>query len=359
MFIDLKKAFDTVDHEILVKKLEMYGVKGNNLNWCKSYLYQRKQVTLANNVVSSSKMIKCGVPQGSVLGPLFFILYINDVQHAIKNSKMQLYADDTVIHVAGAGATSAAAKLQPDLISFANWCNSNKLSLNVSKTKLMSLGTRYAVKKAKGVKVEINGEQLQMVPTYKYLGITLDSVLSFNSHVKNVISMVLYKLNLLSKVRKYLTDTVALKIYKSMILPYFDYGDVIYGSASKEGLDKLQRLQNKGLKICKGFNRRHGTDDLHRITKCPKLGARRVAHLNNFMFERALKGNQVDRRDINTRAHDATLFRIAIPKNEAYKRSVAYAGGTGWNVLPLNQRRIASVGEFKRIQKSFMLRTAE
>ena len=212
VFIDLKKAFDTVNHSILGKKLELYGISGSNLDWCRDYLSRRKQVTLANNVLSSSKSIQCGVPQGSVLGPLFFILYINDVQHAIKNSNVQLYADDTVIHTAGNDMTQTVDKLQLDLNRFADWCNANKLSLNVSKTKHMNFGTRYMVKKAKDVKIVVNGEKLQIVPTYKYLGITLDSVLSYNSHVSSVINMVLYKLNLLSKVRKYLTESVALKI---------------------------------------------------------------------------------------------------------------------------------------------------
>ena len=99
VFIDLNKAFDTVDHKILEKKLELYGVRGSNLNWCCDYLHRRSQKTLSNNVLSYCNTIKCGVPQGLVLGPLFFILYINDMQSAIKNASVQLYADDTVLHI--------------------------------------------------------------------------------------------------------------------------------------------------------------------------------------------------------------------------------------------------------------------
>ena len=120
VFIDLKKAFDTVDHAILVKKLELYGVRGNNLKWCRDYLHLRNQTTLANNTFSSCSTITCGVPQGSVLGPLFFILYVNDVQHVIRNSTVQLYADDTVIHAEGVTAKAAAESLQSDLDSFSN-----------------------------------------------------------------------------------------------------------------------------------------------------------------------------------------------------------------------------------------------
>ena len=256
VFIDLKKAFDTVDHNILVKKLELYGVRGNNLEWCRDYLHLRNQTTLANNVFSSCSTIACGVPQGSVLGPLFFILYVNDIQHVIKNSKVQLYADDTVIHTSGVTAKAAAESLQSDLDSFSRWCNSNKLSLNVSKTKLMIFGTRQRVKKAKNTQLFMNNQSLQRSET-----------------------------------------------------------------------------------------------------KCPKLDARRSAHLNNFMYNRSAKWDLLGVRQIRTRAHDAPLFKVAIPRNETYKRLVAYSDSTKWNALPVETRNIKSVVAFKSKQKRVMLGT--
>ena len=282
-FIDLRKAFDTVDHAILLNKLKCYGISGNNLNWCADYLSNRMQRTLANGVLSPECKISCGVPQGSVIGPLFFILYVNDIQFAVRGSNTQLYADDTVIYVTGADKNVAAHKLQPALNQFSMWCKANKLTLNVAKTKLAVFGTRFKVKKARDVVVRIGDTPLQVVPSYKYLGFVLDSTLSFNCHVKSVAAMVTYKTNLLAKVRKFLTDSVALNIYKTMILQYFDYGDVVYNQASQEGLEKLQRLQNRCLKICKGYNMRFDTDALHAIIKVPLLKQRRQAHINNFI----------------------------------------------------------------------------
>ena len=150
----------------------------------------------------------------------------------------------------------------------------------------MVFGTRHRVKKCKEVLVGLDGTNLQVVPTYKYLGFMLDSTLSFNYHVNNVSKIVAYKINLLSKVRRFLTEDVALKIYKSMILPYFDYGDVLYGVANAAGLEKLQRLQNRGLKICKGSDRRFNTARLYSLTSSPMLKSRREAHMNNFMYGR-------------------------------------------------------------------------
>ena len=185
---------------------------------------------MANGNLSSDLPVTCGVPQGR----FFFILYINDVQFAIPDSNIQLYADDTVIFEAGINNEDTANRLQQSLGKFTKWCRANKLSLNASKTKLMVFGTRQKVKKCKGVEVSIGGTVLQMVPTYKYLGFILDSTLSLNCHVNSVAKMVAYKINLPFKIRRYLTDNVALMVYKSMILPYFDYGDVIYGAGTRK-----------------------------------------------------------------------------------------------------------------------------
>ena len=214
----------------------------------------------------------------------------------------------TVIHASDTNAGNAARKLQPVLNKFSKWCLENKLSLSTTKTKQMIFRTRHKVKKANKAKdtvLKIVDTPIQIVPTYKYLGITLDSTLSLNYHVKSVVNMVAYKTVLLGKIRRYLTEEVAPKIYKIMILPYFDYGDIIYGCSGQDGLDKLQRVQNKCLKMCKGFNIRFGTKELHTVTK---LEARRAAHINNFMFSRLADEGRVDRRDIRTRAHDAPLF---------------------------------------------------
>ena len=167
--------------------------------------------------------------------------------------------------------------------------------------------------------------------------------------------MVSYKTNLLAKIRKFLTESVALKIYKSMILPYFDYGDVIYGTANQEGLDKLQRLQNRCLKICKSLNVRFNTEALHSITKMPMLKTRREAHLNNFMYGRLKHVSLLDTREIRTRAHDAPLFKVTVPRVESYKRAIKYTGSLQWNNLPADIRNIKDSKLFKAKQKNLML----
>ena len=354
VFVDLRKAFDTVDHGILLQKLQCYGLKGKVLNWCENYLSNRAQRTLANGYLSERNSVYCGVPQGSVLGPLFFILYVNDMQFAV-SANIQLYADDTVIFASVKEVKRTVESLQLELDGFHKWCLKNKLSLNTGKTKQMIFGTRQRVKKAKGNVLRINGTPIQTVPTYRYLGITLDSTLSFTCHVKTVINMVAYKIHLLSKIRRFLTEEVAMKIYMSMIVPYFDYGDVIYGCANSEVLDKVQRLQNRCLKICKSYDIRFNTKALHLETGMPSLYARRIAHMNNFMFNRLSEESKLDLRKLKTRAHDAPLFKVRIPALEAYKRAVEYRGSVQWNLLPIEARGIEDVKAFKMDQKRKML----
>ena len=203
----------------------------------------------------------------------------------------------------------------------------------------------------------MEGTALQLVHTYKYLGFQLDSTLSFNCHANSVSMMVAYKINLLSKIRRFLTKEVALKVYRSMILPYFDYGYVVYGAAGAAGLGKLQRLQNRGLKISKGFDRRFNTDRLHSndsITKCQKLKARREEHLNIFMYGKLGCPELRDGRNIRTRAHDAPLFKVKVPKIESYKWAVEYRGSVQWNELPVKTRLMNNLASFKNHQKKVM-----
>ena len=351
VFVDLKKAFDSVSHDILCSKLDRLGIRGMALDWCLNYLSDRSQVVLANNVRSGPAPINFGVPQGSVLGPLFFILYINDLQRALDNNiKVRLYADDTVVYVSGKNVETLTRTLQLNLHRLNRWCRANKLTLNPAKTKMMCFGTRQAVRKVKLKALFIGGKQIQHVATFKYLGYILDSTLSYKPHVTDVLNKVIHKKILLSKIRPFLHTNVALLVYKTMILPYFDYCDVIYNSACKNDLDKLQRLQNKCLKTCLNMHNLTETKAVHSSAKSAFLEPRRKAHLCNFMFKRQCREELIDDRDINTRLHDAPVFHVNFPIKETFKRSVLYSGAVLWNELPTNLRSMDNFSVFKAHQ---------
>ena len=134
MFVDLKKAFDTVDHEILISKLSHYGVKNTELKWFCSYLSNRRQCCKVNGESSNFEYLRCGVPQGSCLGPLLFLLYINDMPYALKYSKTTMYADDTSLAYSAKSVSDISNVMNYELESLRKWLFSNKLSLNVAKT---------------------------------------------------------------------------------------------------------------------------------------------------------------------------------------------------------------------------------
>ena len=356
VFVDVRKAFDTVHHDILCKKLERYGLRGKVLDWCMNYLTNRCQHTVANNVKSEVAPLDYGVPQGSVLGPLFFIMYVNDLERALQGVKVRLYADDTVIYASGSKVEQVVSRLQLYLNRLHKWCCSNKLTLHPGKTKMVIFGTRQMLRRVRTnpVNLFLSGKLIQNVPTYKYLGFELDATLNYKSHIAEILKKVMHKRSMLSKIMPFLTTEVALLLYKSMILPYFDYCDIVYQSACLGDLDKLQRLQNKCLKTCLGLHRLTDTGRVHVLGKSARLPERRRAHLCNFMYSRLTKSDLVDKRDIRTRNHDAPVFHVVFPHNETFKRSVLYSGALTWNNLPVETRRIDSQLAFKSKQKRLL-----
>ena len=253
VFVDFKKAFDTVDHKILLEKLNLYGIDTNTASMMSSYLTNRYQQTVCNGITSSLKPLTCGVPQGSIMGPLFFVLYINDITNVITCSEAILYADDTVLYTHAKTINDAERIIQRDLTELDNWCIHNKLTINVSKTKCMLITTRNATVTIKPT-ITLHNTKLDGVESYKYLGVNIDKHLTFKPQTNYAIKSVSSKIYLLSKIRYLINTSAAIKIVKAMILPYLDYGDFLYFSTTQELLTKLQRLLNRALRLAICYN---------------------------------------------------------------------------------------------------------
>ena len=229
LFVDLKKAFDTIDHEILLGKLNRYGFSSETVELFRNNLSGRTQITVINNVPSGSCKITCGVPQGYILGPLLFLLYINDLPKCQLVSNGRLFADDTNLTYADDDLNKIISVLNDDLKILQNWLNMNKLSLNVMKTKYMFVASRQRLSNVpEQLDISISGNEIKRVKSYKCLGLELDEGLTWESHVSAIVSKVSKVIGVLRRLKPFLPLSALVLIYNYLIQPYFDYCSVIW-----------------------------------------------------------------------------------------------------------------------------------
>ena len=350
-FIDLKKAFDTINHDILIKKLPHFGMNIDIINWLSNYLTNRAQKCTVNGLSSRERPIRCGVPQGSILGPLLFLMFINDIDSSFVHSNVLLYADDTVIYATHEDELSAHLWMSEDLNVLCKWCHKNQLTINLKKTKVMIFGTRNMLKHSRKCDTIMNGSILQYVNHFNYLGIKLESTLTFEKHACETIRMVAHKLFLLSRVRKYVNIQQAITIYRSMIVPYFDYGDIFLCNINMKTIDKLQKLQNRALRVCLALDGRSNVNELHNVCNVNKLSHRRNVHLLNFAFHRAQNVNFLKEGNRELRRYNAPVLREPKSNNKSFERSLLYQCARNLNALPVLERNIQTAKEFKKKQK--------
>lgn len=355
-FIDIKKAFDSVNYSILIKKLTCYGITGKNLKWIENYFTDRTQVTKCNDNTSNVVDMSCGAPQGSILGPLFFLLYVNDLQANFNNVKTLLYADDTVLYTSGSNLNTLATRLQLALNNYMSWSSKNKLTVNESKTKLMIFTTKpkYNTLPFKDLNIKLNQEKLKFVPSYKYLGVTLDSELNFNQHVKELRKRLAYRAYILAILKQFVPSPIMLRIYKTYTIPLFDYADIVYQGANKDLLDLLQGVQNRCLKYCLKLPMLASTNVIHKRADVPKLIDRRVYHAQVYGFKRSQNIDFVDIRPRVTRLATAPLLKYETIHSAAYGKSIEVSTGQTWNSLDTNFRNLEEISEFKTQMKRIL-----
>jgi len=254
IYLDLQKAFDTVDYDVLQYKLQYYGVRGVMLKWINNYLSNRKQFTVVNNVSSNIGDITCGVPQGSVLGPLLFLIYMNDIPNAVQGHDVKLFADDTNVFIFGPDLKILECEANTCVKNLNVWFTANKLSLNVDKTCFTIFNNNKLNSVNYKVNLTINGQQISQVSSCKYLGVFLDDAFNWNEHINYVYNKIIKFVSLFYKLRTFVPKECLYKLYYAFVFPHINYAVEIYANCSKSVLNKLNKLNNKLLRILLNTN---------------------------------------------------------------------------------------------------------
>jgi len=361
IFLDLQKAFDTISHKILIDKLEYYGIRGTILEWFKSYLTDRKQFTCINLTKSSELQVTCGVPQGSVLGPLLFILYVNDMENSFSAIKPRIFADDTSLFIFDQNIDTLYSKTNQELKYLEDWLLANKLSLNIGIDK----ETRYILfthsKRNRANKLpnlNMMNANLPQAKSVRYLGITLDEQLSFHEHTKLVKERIRNYNGIIYHIRNKLSIYQLRQIYYAFIHSYIIYGVEIYGNAITRNLcSTLQIEQNRVLRTILRKDRYTPIDYLHSTLKILK-----IKDLIDFRILQtiylALKFPEYLPQSITEIIESNPHTHNTRNKNplRTYQTNTKYGNRTykstksiNWNNMPIHIQNADSIQSFKRL----------
>ena len=279
VFIDLEKAFDTVNHEILLKKLEYYGIKGIERCWLADYLTGRKQRVKFDDNYSNYQGITCGVPQGSILGPLLFLIYINDMHRAAKFSTLYHFADDTNLLYSHKNEKQLRKNINCDLKLIFQWLCANRLSINVSKTEFIVFKSPRKSLKDR-ITLKLNGKNIYETKKLRYLGLIMDERMTWKFHVLELKKKLSQITGIIYKLKKLGTPTDTLKsVYYALFQSYLNYGLCVWGQANTEYFSKIEVMQNKVLRIISGVDIDVNCTPLYKDLKILKL--KDLLHLKN------------------------------------------------------------------------------
>ena len=352
VLIDLKKAFDTVDHKILLKKLWCYGLQDQSFEWFQSYLTDRQQMTLVNNVESDLLHEDVyGVPQGSVLGPLLFLLYINDLSSIIQKSYNHLYADDTIVIQSASDPESLISSLERELTNVENWLNVNKMTINTKKTEVIFFGNNGTLKKLENKTVKFAGTPLKRKDNVKYLGVVFDEKLQWSNHIKNITQKVNFKLGKIKSIAPFLTSHTKELLVNALVMPYFHYCSPAWSNAAPFRLSKLNKKVVDSLNFL-GREEIYSISDL--INKDMSLLIFKA--LNKTAPDYLCSKIHMAKTCHNHSTRRAVQNHLQIPsvKTKFGQRTFSYRAPKVWNDLPPHLLDTKSLLKFKSSIKKFL-----
>ena len=368
ILIDLRKAFDTIDHKILLNKMQYLNFSENTIAWFRSYLENRTFLVTIENITSNAGNLSCGVPQGSILGPLLFLIYVNDMPGAINFSELFLYADDSCIVFQDKSVKIIENKLLEDFSNLCDWFVDNKLSIHFGedKTKSILFGVNRKLKKVDDFTITYGETEIKRHSKVTYLGCILDETLSGESMALKVISKVNNRLRFLYRKNKFLTPSLRRLLCNALIQPHFDYACTSwYPSLNKNLKKKLQTAQNKCIRFCLFLpSREHlGAEEFKKISWLnieDRFKQNVCTNVYRFFNKKSPDClSDVFSPTLNLRSTRNSCLKLNQPsvKSNQGLNSLSYIGPFIWNKLPDDIKTSTSVNSFKHKIKEDFLKT--
>ena len=305
----------------MLGKVNAYGIKGIAGNWFRSYLSERNQISSVNGHFSSTRLLRCGVPQGTILGPLLFLIYINDLPNCLLHSRARIFADDTNLTYASNNINEINYNLNENLANVSEWLSVNKLTLNQTKTEFMLIGSRQRINTFQSTpSFAINNVPVKQVSHTKSLGLHIEENLSWNVHIEKLSKKVASGIGALKRIRPYVTLPTMQLIYNCLVQPYFDYCSVIWDSCGSNLADRLQKLQNRAARVLTYSRHDSNADYLFERLGLKKLSSQcriskaiMVYKCLNDLAPDYLSEMFVDRSSITNYALRDTSNKLALP----------------------------------------------
>ena len=353
IFVDFKKAFDCVDHDILLSKLRYYGIRGLPYNWFQSYLQDRRQYTVVGDSRSTLKNVTCGVPQGSNLGPLLFLIFINDLPNCSDMFQFTLFADDSTLTATfHRDETEITNKVNDELIYVNYWLMANKIAINADKTKYIAFTYR---RQTMLNLIRIGDIRIRETTDIKFLGVYLDRSLTFKNHVKYISSKLAKSIGILNKLKYYLPLIVMKTLYRTFIQPYLLYGLQSWYSTYSNNTKSVVMLQKRAIRTITNSDYLAHTGPLFKALSILQIDHLFKYQILTYMYKTinwhydlkvlAALNLQTDIHHYNTR--NANSYRLPNYRKSMSRFSLIYLGPSLWNQLPLQIRDIPSFRKFK------------
>ena len=364
VFLDLSKAFDTLNHPILLYKLAQYGIRGTPLAWFSDYLSNRKQYTEFDSHQSEVLNMQCGVPQGSILGPLLFLLYINDIVNASPILSYILFADDTTLLYADRNLDNVFSVLNNELPKLISWIRVNKLSLNVDKSNYILFHCNNKPIDLNYI-ILLNNVELEQKSCIKFLGIFIDEYLNWNQQYEHVKSQLSRVIGIMYKIKDMLPLYALCLLYKSFILSYLSYGNIAWGSSTSTHVTSLFMMQKRAVRLISGSQYLAHTDPIFKSLRLLKISDINLIQTAIFMYK--FKQNilpsyfkQMFQCNMQIHSYNTRIsenYHLYNPRITLSYRSIRHKGPDIWHTLPNKIRQCSLLSSFKTKLKCHVLAT--